>query len=104
MLRHVIRPAGRPAGASPYSQPTWIFSHRELPRIDGADLRFVCGDVRPVREEILAAAKDVNFRQRKAAAHTSHHLAAAAPCLGPRTRRRLCSADLRGTHAGLRSI
>ena len=44
----------------PYTQPTWIFSSRELPRIPGADIRFVKGDVGPVHREMVAAAGGKN--------------------------------------------
>src|SRR5690625_5227658 len=30
----------------PYTQPVWVFTSRTLPTIDGADIRFVKGDVR----------------------------------------------------------
>jgi len=40
--------------------PAWVFTHRELPAIPGADLRFVQGDVRPVHEAMVATAKDKN--------------------------------------------
>lgn len=38
------------------STPTWVFTHRELPRVPGADIRFVAGDVVPVHDEMVAAA------------------------------------------------
>jgi dihydrofolate reductase len=38
-----------------YTQPTWVFTHRELPKVD-ADVRFVQGDVAPVHAEMAAAA------------------------------------------------
>ncbi len=41
-------------------RPTWVFTHRDLPRIDGADIRFVRGDVRPVHREMVEAAKGKN--------------------------------------------
>ncbi|HEX6099598.1 MAG TPA: dihydrofolate reductase family protein [Thermoanaerobaculia bacterium] len=44
----------------PYEQPVWVFTTRELPRIEGANLRFVRGDVRPVHEEMVAAAGGKN--------------------------------------------
>jgi dihydrofolate reductase len=44
----------------PYAQPVWVFTTRELPRIDGANLRFVRGDVRPVHAEMAAAAGGKN--------------------------------------------
>lgn len=45
----------------PYAQPAWVFSSRELPGIDGADIRFVRGDVRPVHEamRVVAADRDI---------------------------------------------
>jgi dihydrofolate reductase len=39
-----------------YEVPTWVFSSRELPRVEGPDIRFVSGDVVPVHEEMLRAA------------------------------------------------
>jgi dihydrofolate reductase len=61
MLRHVIAPAADPQAAWPYRQPVWVFTHRERPRVPGADLRFVSGDVRPVHALMAqaAAAKNV---------------------------------------------
>ncbi len=56
MLRHVIKPGSESPGTWPYRLPCWVFSHRELPAIDSADLRFVRGDVRPVHEAMRAAA------------------------------------------------
>jgi dihydrofolate reductase len=40
----------------PYTQPTWIFTSRTQPRVPGADIRFVSGDVRPVHEEMRRVA------------------------------------------------
>jgi dihydrofolate reductase len=37
--------------------PCWVFTHRELPPIPGANLTFVSGAVRPVHEAMTAAAK-----------------------------------------------
>lgn len=59
--RNVIHPEGRPAGSWPYAQPTWVFTHRDLPPTEGADLRFVRGDVRPVHAAMLVAANDANL-------------------------------------------
>jgi dihydrofolate reductase len=44
-----------------YPMPTVVFTHRDLPRIEGADVRFVAGDVTGVHAELVAAAagKDV---------------------------------------------
>lgn len=42
------------------SKPTYVFTSRTLPVPDGADVRFVSGDVAGVLEEITAAAGDLN--------------------------------------------
>lgn len=52
-------PAGEPQ-PWPYEQPAWVFTHRQLPPVPGADLRFVHGDVRPVHAEMERAAADRN--------------------------------------------
>jgi dihydrofolate reductase len=41
--------------------PCWVFTHRELPAIPNADIRFVQGDVTPVHEEMAAAAGGKNI-------------------------------------------
>jgi dihydrofolate reductase len=41
--------------------PCWVFTHRTLPAIPGADLRFVNGDVAPVHEEMAKAAGGKNI-------------------------------------------
>ena len=41
-------------------RPTWVFTHRELPVVPGADIRFCRGDVAPVHAEMAAAAGDRN--------------------------------------------
>jgi len=56
MLRHVIKPGSATPGEWPYQQPTWVFSSRKLPGVPGADIRFVKGDVRPVQDQMRAAA------------------------------------------------
>ena len=40
--------------------PTWVFAHRSLPVVPGADIRFVRGDVAPVHASMVAAAGDHN--------------------------------------------
>lgn len=45
----------------PYTQPTWIFTTRNLPTIPGADVRFVRGDVRPVHADMRRAAGGKNI-------------------------------------------
>ncbi|WP_399685575.1 dihydrofolate reductase family protein [Xenophilus sp.] len=61
MLRHAQSVAEQTGSAWPYSQPTWVFSHRTLPAVPGADLRFVRGDVRPVHDAMRAAAGGRNL-------------------------------------------
>jgi len=41
--------------------PCWVFTHRDLPPVPGADLRFVEGDVRPVHEDMARAAGEKNI-------------------------------------------
>jgi dihydrofolate reductase len=40
----------------PYEIPGWVFTHRQLPLIPEADVRFVSGEVAPVHEEMVRAA------------------------------------------------
>ena len=65
MLRHVVRigPDALPGPGAPwpYQQPAWVFSSRSLTPIDGADLRFVQGDVRPVHAAMVEAAGGRNI-------------------------------------------
>lgn len=41
--------------------PCWVFSHRKLPAIEGADLRFVQGDVASTHEVMVEAAAGKNI-------------------------------------------
>lgn len=61
LLRNLINPKTAPAHPWPYEQPVWVFSSRTLLSVDGADLRFVRGDVRPVHEEMQQAAAGRNI-------------------------------------------
>jgi dihydrofolate reductase len=56
MLRHADRVVADTGSAWPYTQPTWVFTHRRLPRVPGAEIHFVQGDVRPVHAAMAAAA------------------------------------------------
>jgi dihydrofolate reductase len=60
MLRHVVEAGSAGAKPWPYAQPTWVFSTRRLPAVDGADIRFVRGDVRPVHAQMVAVAAGRN--------------------------------------------
>ncbi len=44
----------------PYSVPSWVFSSREQRPVEGADVRFVRGDVTPVHAEMTVAAGEAN--------------------------------------------
>lgn len=44
----------------PYEQPCWVFTHRDLPAVPAADIRFVQGDVGPVHKAMVAAASGRN--------------------------------------------
>ena len=44
-----------------YTIPTWVFSSRELPRVEGPDIRFVSGEVAAVHAEMTAAAAGRNI-------------------------------------------
>lgn len=44
-----------------YEQPTWVFTSRALPSIDGADIRFVSGDVGPVHQQMREIAGEKNL-------------------------------------------
>jgi dihydrofolate reductase len=41
--------------------PSWVFTHRSLPSLPGANINFVGGDVRPVHEAMVAAAQGKNI-------------------------------------------
>lgn len=61
MLHHVVEVAAETGSAWPYAQPVWVFSSREFPAIEGADIHFVHGDVRPVHAEMRKAAGTKNI-------------------------------------------
>lgn len=45
----------------PYEIPTWVFSSRELPMVEGANIKFVSGDVSPVHSDMMEAADGKNI-------------------------------------------
>ncbi len=52
---------GEAKGTWPYAnRPTWVFTHRSLPSLPGADLRFTTADVREVHRELVEAAGGKN--------------------------------------------
>lgn len=40
--------------------PAWVFTHRDLPSVPGANITFVSGDVRPVHAAMVEAARGRN--------------------------------------------
>lgn len=61
MLRHAVGRDAKEPQPWPYTQPTWVFTSRDLPWVPGADIRFTRGDVRPVHAEMAAAAAGKNI-------------------------------------------
>lgn len=61
MLQNADKVAAETGSPWPYTQPAWIFSSRTLPAIEGADLRFVKGDVRQVHAQMRSAAGSRNI-------------------------------------------
>ncbi len=61
MLRNAQKVAAEAGSAWPYSQPTWVFTHRSLPALAGANLHFARGDVRTVHAAMRKAAADKNI-------------------------------------------
>lgn len=61
MIHNTDKVAAETGSAWPYTQPVWVFTSRRLPVIEGADIRFVKGDVRQVHNEMRAAAEGKNI-------------------------------------------
>lgn len=61
ILTHQILPDADHPQAWVYEQPVWVFTSRNLPKVEGADIRFVSGDVRLVHQEMVATAKGKNI-------------------------------------------
>lgn len=52
MLRNADAVVAELGSPWPYAQPAWVFTSRELPRVDGADIRFVNGCVRTIHAQM----------------------------------------------------
>lgn len=61
MLRHADEVIEQVGSAWPYSQPAWVFTSRKLPTIEGADIRFVQGEVLSVHAEMRQVAGEKNI-------------------------------------------
>jgi dihydrofolate reductase len=61
LLRNADAVTAQAGSPWPYTQPAWVFTHRSLPLIPGADIRFAAGDVRPIHAEMRAAAGEKNI-------------------------------------------
>jgi len=61
MVRNAEKVASEKRSPWPYTQPVWIFTSRTLPIIEGANIRFVKGDVCHVHDEIRVAAGTKNI-------------------------------------------
>src|SRR5690606_21336790 len=61
MLRNSKQVIAETGSPWPYTRPAWIFSSRKLPAVDGADIRFVKGDVRPMHAEMREVAGGKNI-------------------------------------------
>ena len=60
LLAHADEVKEQTGSPWPYTQPTWVFTHGTLPSIEGADIRFVQGDVREVHAAMREAAETKN--------------------------------------------
>ena len=60
MMRHALTVKDQIGAAWPYTQPIWVFGRRQSPRVEGAALHFVQGDVAPVHAAMCAAAAGRN--------------------------------------------
>lgn len=61
MLRNAAKVAAETGSTWPYTQPCWVFTTRDLPPVDGADIRFVRGDVREIHAAMRHAADGKNI-------------------------------------------
>lgn len=61
LIDNADRVAAETGSPWPYTQPVWVFTRRLLPAVEGADIRFVKGDVRRVHREMRAAAGTRNI-------------------------------------------
>lgn len=60
ILRNAQSVSEQTGSAWPYTQPTWVFTTRTLPVIEGANVFFANGDVPAVHQQMRAAAAGKN--------------------------------------------
>lgn len=60
ILRNTQTVSEQAGAAWPYTQPTWVFTTRTLPVVEGANVQFTRDDVRDVHRAMQAAAGDRN--------------------------------------------
>lgn len=61
LINNHVKPNSRAEQPWPYNQPVWVFTHRKPVKVAGANIRFVCGDVQPVHEEMNDQADGKNI-------------------------------------------
>jgi dihydrofolate reductase len=61
VLGHSAEVIASVGSAWPYTQPTWVFTHRKLKAVPGADIRFTSADLRDVHADMRAAAPGKNI-------------------------------------------
>ncbi|NJN87814.1 MAG: dihydrofolate reductase, partial [Leptolyngbyaceae cyanobacterium SL_7_1] len=61
IVRNADKVAAETGSLWPYTQPVWVFTGRRLSIIEGADIRFVNGDVRQVHNEMRIVAEGKNI-------------------------------------------
>ena len=61
ILKNQVSTDEKEPGSWLYDQPAWVFTTRSLPKIDGAEIEFVSGDVRPIHREMSRAAGRKNI-------------------------------------------
>lgn len=61
MIRNADMMLKETGSSWPYTQPTWVFTSRSLPLIEGANIRFVSGDIKPIHAEMTVFAGNKNI-------------------------------------------
>jgi dihydrofolate reductase len=61
MVRNADKLTQETGSPWPYAQPAWVFTSREIPAIEGADIRFATGNVDEVHLQMRSAAGTKNI-------------------------------------------